>query len=175
MGRITFWPVIAATVAVYLVMVLWSLPKVADAAGGLAPFDLRPFGYSGIEARAFLAALSDEGHRFYAEVQHRLDLAYPALMAASLSLCFARLIGSRAIRWTLIVIALGAMGADYAENVMVGRMLEFSSDSAPADLIARASAATVIKSVFGAAAMTALLAAIAFRVRARLRRRQPGG
>jgi hypothetical protein len=171
MGRIAFWSVIAATLAVYLVMVIWSLPKVAEAAGGLVPFDLRPLGYSETEARAFLAALSDAGRRFYADVQHRLDLAYPALMAASLSLCFGRLIGSRAIRWTLIAVALGAMGADYAENVMVGQMLEFPSDSAPADLIARASTATVVKSTLGAVAITAVLVAVGVRIGGRWRRR----
>ncbi len=171
MGRIAFWAVIAATLAIYLVMVIWSLPKVADAAGGLAPFDLRPLGYSEAEARAFLAALSDDGHRFYVDVQHRLDLAYPALLAASLSLCFARLIGSRTLRTALIAVALGGMAADYAENLMVGRMLTDPGVSAPADLIAYASAATVAKSVLSAAAMTALLAAVVFRVWSRPRRR----
>lgn len=171
MGRIAFWLVIAATLAVYLIMVVWSLPKVAEAAGGLAPFDVRPFGYSDSEARAFLAALGDTGRRFYADVQHRLDLAYPALMAASLWLCFGRLIGGRAVRWTLIVVALGAMGADYAENFMVGQMLEFPSDSAPAGLIARASTATLVKSVLGAVALTALLVTLGVRLTERWRRR----
>ena len=82
--RVAFWTLVAVTTAIYLVMVLWSLPKISAAAGGATPFDMRPLGYSFEEARAFLTALSSEGARFYRTVQHRLDLLYPALLAATL-------------------------------------------------------------------------------------------
>jgi hypothetical protein len=58
-----FWLVVAATLGVYLVMVLWSIPRISAEAGGLPVFDLRPGGYTFEEARAFLAALSPEGAR----------------------------------------------------------------------------------------------------------------
>ena len=82
--RVAFWALFAVTNIVYLVMVVWSLPKVSEAAGGLVPFDMRPTGYSFEEAKAFLAALGPEGTAFYLHVQQRLDLLYPALLAATL-------------------------------------------------------------------------------------------
>jgi hypothetical protein len=169
MARFGFWAVIAATVAVYLVMVLWSLPKVASFAGGLMPFDLRPAGYGQAEARAFLAALGDEGRAFYRGVQHRLDIAYPALMAATLILCFRRLVAHRALLAALIVVVLAAMASDYAENWLVGRMLGYPGDTAPAALIGRASFATVVKSLAGGAALTGLVALLVRAVWRKLR------
>ena len=160
MARIGFWAVIVATAAVYLVMVLWSLPKVSALAGGLMPFDLRPTGYSAADAKAFLAVLGDDGRAFYKGIQHRLDLAYPALMAATLALCFTRLVGARWLRTILIAAAIGAMLADYSENFLVGQMLDYPADSAPEALIARASVATVVKSALGGIAMTALVIAL---------------
>ena len=74
MTRRAVMALFAATIGLYLVMLLWSLPKIAAEAGGLTPFDMRPGGYSLAEARAFLAALSPEGTAFYLGVQHRLDM-----------------------------------------------------------------------------------------------------
>ena len=74
----TFWLTFAATIVVYAIMVVWSLPTITASADGQVPFDLRPLGYSYDEARAFLLALSDEGRHFYTAVQHRLDHIYPA-------------------------------------------------------------------------------------------------
>ena len=44
--RAAFWTLFAATVIVYAVMMMWSLPIIATQAGGLTPFDLRPAGYA---------------------------------------------------------------------------------------------------------------------------------
>src|SRR5262252_8963046 len=57
------------------VMVFGTLPYLRRTAGGLEPFDLRPFGYTPEEARALLYALSDIGRAYYADVQLQLDTA----------------------------------------------------------------------------------------------------
>ena len=75
-----FWISFIFATGVYLSMVFWSLPFIAGQAGGLAPFDMRPTGYSVTEARAFTQALTEEGRAFYLDVQHKLDFAYPALL-----------------------------------------------------------------------------------------------
>ncbi len=62
-----FWLLFAVMLGDYLAMVLWSIPALSRDAGGLAVFDMRPGGYSFDEARAFLAALSPDGARFYAK------------------------------------------------------------------------------------------------------------
>ena len=40
-------------------------------------FDMRPTGYTFVEAHAFLIALPPEGTTFYLNVQEKLDVAYP--------------------------------------------------------------------------------------------------
>lgn len=167
MARVVFWGVVAATLAVYAVMVLWSLPKVAAAAGGLAPFDLRPLGYSEAEARAFLSAITAEGRAFYIRVQHGLDVAYPALLALTLTLSFGRLVRSGGLRLVLILVAMGAMAADYTENALVAAMLSQPPEAVPATLIAQASLATLVKGLLSTVALVALLVAGIARLRRR--------
>lgn len=163
MRRVLFWVVVLATGGVYLVMVLWSLPKISGMSGGLLPFDLRPMGYSVKEARALLAALDDPARAFYRDVQHRLDLFFPGLLALSLSLSFLRLAPRR---WALALSAvmIAAAGFDYAENAAVAGLL---SAQAPTDAaILAASRFTVMKSVlvtFGMVALLVLLAGAGWR------------
>lgn len=150
---ILLWSVVAVTLAVYLVMVLWSLPKIADWAGGLAPFDMRPMGYSPEEARAFLAALPVEGRDFYLNVQHRLDLVYPGLLALSLVLAFRRL-SPGALGLALGVVAVAGAGFDYAENAAVTGLLSGNPSDAA---LSAASRLTLAKSVCTTLALCALL------------------
>ncbi len=158
-GRAAFWIVFAATLAVYAVMVFWTLPVIAAAAGGLAPFDMRPAGYSEPQARAFLAALSPEGRSLYLTLQNKLDLAYPALLAATLTMSliwlFPRL--SRSARVALC--ALPAAGAifDYIENARVAAMLRASPGDVTAQQIELASRATILKSGYTTVAMGLVL------------------
>lgn len=160
---ILLWCIAAVTLAVYLAMVLWSLPRIADWAGGLAPFDMRPFGYTPAEARAFLAALPEEGRVFYRDVQHRLDLAFPGLMALSLVLAFRRL-APGVTGLALGLLALAGAGFDYAESAAVSGLL--SGEPTDTDLVA-ASRLTLAKSVATTLALSALLILL---VRAGLRR-----
>ena len=66
--------------ALWGVMVFWTLAYLRRTAGGLEPFDLRPFGYTPEEARKLLYALSSVGRKYYADVQLQLDTAFPAAL-----------------------------------------------------------------------------------------------
>lgn len=154
MGKAGFWLIIAVTLGVYLVMALWSLPKLAAMAEGALPFDLRPLGYAPEEARAFLAALGEEGRGFYRDVQHRLDLFFPGLLALSLVLLFRRLLPG-ALGVVLSVVALLAAAFDWAENAAVAGML--AAPEATDAMVQQASRLTVIKSGLGTLVLTALL------------------
>src|SRR4051812_19189054 len=74
---------LALSIALWAVMVFVTLAYLRRIAGGLEPFDLRPFGYDVEEARAFLIALSPIGRDYYANVQLSLDTAYPFTYALS--------------------------------------------------------------------------------------------
>lgn len=141
-----FWVLFALALALYLVIVLWSLPRIAAEAGGLAPFDMRPAGYGPDEARSFLAALSDTGRARYLGIQHSLDLAYPALLAMTLALGFGILFHGP-LRWALWALALAVVGFDWLENHAVAGLLRADPALLDAATVAGAARWTLLKSV----------------------------
>jgi hypothetical protein len=156
MRNLLFWLLVAATGVIYAAMAVWSLPYIAREAGGLLPFDLRPLGYSVGEAKAFLGKLTTEGRTLYLNVQHRLDLAFPALLAATLgwmAFCVPPP-GRRAVRWAVAAFAIAGMVADYAENASVAAMLALPADAVPDALIASASRWTLAKSLGATVALS---------------------
>lgn len=175
-GRMVFWTLVAATLAVYTAMVVWSLPRIAAEADGLLPFDLRLFGYTEAEARMFLARLSDEGRRFYLDVQHRLDLFYPPLAALVLALSFRWLFWARwpGLAVLLIIAAVVTAGADALENARVADLLRMAPEAVTAEAIAGASNATLVKGVANILCFTALLAGLGWQFRRGRRGRQAG-
>lgn len=174
--RLAFWILVAVTLAVYAAMLFWSLPTVSEAAGGLAPFDMRPTGYSFEEAEAFLTAISPEGTTFYLKVQHTLDLAYPALLAATLFFAIAGLApaGLGAWRWLLALVALPGAVCDYLENAAVSAMLTAGPDGLTPALVETADRWTGLKSAFTALAMLVMVALLIVRVARRMRFRTDG-
>ena len=165
-----YWLLVAVMAAIYLVMVAWSLPYL-KMLGGDPAFDLRPGGYAFAEARDFIAALGSEGRGFYLNVQHRLDLVYPALLGAVLVIALVKL-APRRIGWLLAAVAVAGSVFDYLENHAVSVMLRAGTDGLTAEMVASASRWTVLKSAFSALAMTALLALLVLKGIAWLRTRK---
>ncbi len=159
MKQIAFWLVLAATFTVYLVMVLWSLPKLSEMAGGLAMFDMRPSGYSFEEAQAIMAALGEGGRSFYLNTQQVLDTLYPLLMGLALALSFARLFAGKWLG-ALVALALAASGFDLMENRGVADMLIAGPDGLSVALVEAANRWTVLKSGAVSIAMLALVAGL---------------
>jgi glucan phosphoethanolaminetransferase (alkaline phosphatase superfamily) len=174
--RLLFRVLLMAAIALYAVMALWSFPLIAENAGGLAGFDLRFFGYSADEARAFLSALSDTGRAHYLGIQHSLDLVYPAVLSLTLVLGVLRF-GARlplVVRLVLVLIPLAGAGADYVENVLVAEILTLPVADVTDAMIAQASLVTTLKSMLFAVAIgvTFLLAVVfALRRRRNIKRR----
>lgn len=143
----------------YATMIVWSLPLISAAAGGLAPFDLRPGGYSLADAQTFLAALSPEGAALYKGAQHLLDVFYPPLMSLTLFFGIAAL-APKALgrgRWLLAAPALLIAICDLTENYFVGLMLDAGAADLTDSLVGTASLATVTKSGISALVMLVLL------------------
>jgi membrane protease YdiL (CAAX protease family) len=168
--RILFWGLFSLTFAIYATMLGWSLPSIAVAADGLAPFDMRPGGYSFAEAYAFLAVLSSEGTEFYLNVQRKLDTAYPGLLALTLFFAIAALLPRRigAWRWIVATIALPVGAFDYIENHAVAQMIEAGATGLTADLVATASQWTMLKSGASTVAMSVVLVLLLWRAARRL-------
>lgn len=170
MPRLLFWGLFSLTLATYAAMLGWSLPFVANAAGGLVPFDMRPGGYSFADATQFLAALSPEGAEFYVTVQQKLDIAYPGLLALTLFFAIAALLPRRmgAWRWVMALLALPVGAFDYLENHMVAQMIEADAAGLTADLVATASQWTVLKAGASTLAMSVVLVLLVWRAAQKL-------
>jgi hypothetical protein len=67
----------------WAVMFFGPLAHLTSLAGGLTPFDIRPRGYSYLEARAFLEAIGKQGRRYYGSPELVIDTFYPLLYAVS--------------------------------------------------------------------------------------------
>jgi len=150
----------AATLALYLTMVLGPLAHLAEIAGG-AVFDMRPTGYDLADANEILTALGTEGRRLYQRVQIPLDTLYPAMLAMMISCWLGWSVTRGAPRWLGTVglaAAWFAAAADYAENGLVLTML--NSDTLSAARVTSASTATVLKSGMTTAATLLLLVAL---------------
>lgn len=168
---ILFWTSFASAAAIYIVMVLWTLPAISQAAGGLRPFDTRPGGYTLPEAQAFLTALTPEGRSLYLDVQQRLDLAYPLLLATALASGMVMLAPTALgrARWLLAILPVPGAAFDYLENLMVGGMLRLNKIDAEG--VGVASLFTLLKSAFTSLAMTVFLALAVYAAVRRLRQR----
>ena len=173
MKRGLFWTLATVTLAIYLTMVLWSLPYISAEAGGLAPFDMRPTGYSFDEARAFLAALTEEGNAFYRDVQHTLDLFFPGLMAATLFFAIATLLPKRLGRWRHAIAAPVVLTAvfDWSENLVVAGMLAAGASGITEDMVRTANGWSIAKATASTVAYTALLVLLIWKGVAWRRRR----
>lgn len=176
MTKYLFWSLFAVTLAVYAAIIGWSLPAVSSAAGGLAPFDMRPGGYSQADALQFVAALSAEGRDFYLNVQQRLDLFYPALASLTLFFALSALLPRQLGKWryAAAAVALPIAAFDYLENHAVAMMLQDDPAKLAANLVAEASRWTVLKSGLSTAVMSAIVVLLAWHAgRAVYRRLRP--
>lgn len=173
-GNRLFWLLVVLTLGVYMTMLVWSIPAISAAAGGLPIFDMRPGGYSFAEARAFLAALTPEGAAFYTNVQHRLDMAYPVLLALTLFWSIIRLAPGRwgSVRWLLAATALPGMVFDYRENAAVAGLLEAGAGGITPEMVASASLQSQLKAGLTTLAMVILLILLAMWVFRRWRNRR---
>ena len=151
-----YWVVVAVTVANYLIMILWSLPLVAEMAGGGVPFDLRPGGYSFDEAVVFLEAINDSGRAFYLKTQHFLDFFYPTLFAATVAIPLVHLM-PRYLGWPLATVAISAAIFDHLENSAVAAMLKVGPEDLAETMVSTASTWTLAKSVSTTIASVTLL------------------
>ena len=155
------WLVAALLVAsgvLWALMLFGPLAQLSHLAGGAAPFDVRPFGYSDDEARAFLAAIGEQGRHYYGYRELPLDMIYPPLYAVSrgLALWWLTMPGrvraaplSRRWRTALVAIPVAMASLDMIENACIARMLSTWPELSP-DLVQVASLATRAKIMAGA-------------------------
>ncbi len=141
------------TMAVYLTMLLYTIPAVMSFAPDMMLFDLLPTGYTPEYAVSLLAALGAEGRATYLTLQLPLDFLYPGLFAITYSLLLTWLFSKAAVAdskifyFSLVPILAGLF--DYIENIFIVLMLRSYPDIS-LNIIQLASLFTLLKSAFSA-------------------------
>lgn len=163
--------------ALWAVMFFGTLAHLQALAGGAAPFDIRPLGYSYEEARAFLEAIGEQGRAYYLRPELILDTLYPPFYAVSRGLALwwltmpGRLYDGAVPprwRWTLVAMPVAMAICDTVENVCIAKMLWTWPDLSPG-LVQLSSLATRVKFLAGVFTEI-LMAALAIPVLLRWRR-----
>jgi hypothetical protein len=139
------------TMGMYLLMLLYTIPKVESFAPGIPLFDLSPFGYSYQHASSLLAVLGEEGRSVYLYQQLPADFIYPGLFAISYSLLLTWLFAKgfnkeSKIFYLAAVPVLGGL-FDYLENISIITMIK-SFPNLSQELVGIASTFTLLKSIF---------------------------
>lgn len=139
------------TMAVYLWMLLYTIPRVESFAPGIALFDLSPTGYSTQHAISLLETLGETGRNVYLTQQLPVDFIYPGLFAISYSLLLIWLFAkSFAVDSKIFYLALVPALAglfDYLENICIILMINSFPGLSPA-LVGTASTFSILKSIF---------------------------
>jgi len=131
-------------------------------AGGMGVLDGRLLGYDLAEAGAYLAALSSRQTALYLGQFRLADTAFPALLALALLLWFRRW-SAGGLRLALTLAVALYLGADYTENMLIGRLIELGPERLTEQAVATASLFTqakwmILAACFGAALLLGLRA-----------------
>ena len=143
-------------------ILLWiGYTQLMPVADGMAPFDLRVFGYDLAEATTYLQALGDEGRALIEGPVRTWDTVFP--VAFTLFLALVSLRGGGRLGWIGAVVALGYGAADLIENAGI---LQLVRGPIPPDQLLVSSTSLLTQAKFALVALALLLAVVA-----RLRRR----
>jgi hypothetical protein len=171
---------LAGNGVLWAVMFFGPLAHLQALAGGAAPFDIRPLGYSYEEAGAFLEAIGEQGRAYYLRPELLLDTVYPPFYAVSRALALwwltmpGRLYDGavpQRWRWTLVAMPIVMATCDSVENVCIAKMLLSCPDLSPG-LVQASSLATRVKFIAGVFTEI-LMAALAIPALLRWRRLPP--
>lgn len=160
----TFWIILAATLAAWLSMNLWTVPRIEETAGGLRLLDMRFTGYTYEEVQEFVSAISDEGTALYLGAQYWLDMVFPPLLGAVIFLFFRWLFPGLPGLITGIV-SLSYVVADILENLAVAAILRAGVDGLTPQMAATANQWTTVKWGLALVGLAMLVIGVALRLR----------
>lgn len=153
--KLVNWVLPGVTLAVYLVLAVYLGGRLMAESGGQLPFDLRAFGYSLAEARAYLRALTPAGFTLAEGMVRQVDTLFPLLMGLTFAWWMRPYAG--VFGMVCAMSAMSYVSLDWAENWVVGRMLHAGPDWVDPMDVMRASILTQAK--FAAVVLCAVLAA----------------
>ena len=161
------------TLAVYVLMLIWSIPTLVEYSGGMKIFDMQPLGYDYQYARSLLESLGTEGRQFYLSSQIPLDLIYPGLFALTYALLLGWLLRRDAplhgrLAWLVLTPVFAGL-FDYFENAAIFLMLTSYPDLS-GGLVSVSNVFTLLKSGLTTLTLVMVIIGFAWMLRARRRR-----
>ncbi|MDJ0822919.1 MAG: hypothetical protein QNJ09_14050 [Paracoccaceae bacterium] len=141
-------PLAALTAALYAVMAWEVYYILKPAAEGLAPFDMRPMGYTVADVYDYLSRISERGRAVYLVEMRLLGWVFPLLLALLMAAVLWHLARSWHVwsRMLLLMPIAGYMVMDLCENALVGELLRSGADEFDPRTAMLASEFTVTKS-----------------------------
>lgn len=139
------------SLAVYFVMLFYTIPGVQSYEPEMKIFDLLPGGYSYDYSIKLLSSLGDEGRKKYLYMQLPLDFIYPVLFSISSFMLLAWLFskrydkGSKIFYFCFVPVIAGIF--DYLENIQIVLMILNYPEISRAQ-VALSSTSTIVKSGF---------------------------
>ena len=126
-GRIVL-PLFLITMAVYLIILLYSIPAVTIQAPGVKLFDMSPTGYNPDYAEKLLQDIGLIGREVYLKKQLPIDFIYPGLFAVTYTLMlvwlFRKRVDKKSKIFFLALVPAAAGLFDYFENIGIILMLK---------------------------------------------------
>jgi hypothetical protein len=135
--------------AVYLTMLLGTIPYIMSFSGELNILDMMPAGYDAAYVNQLFTQLGDKGRNAYLYFQIPLDLVYPALYGIGFSLVLAWFLnrlgkmGGNFVYLCLLPVAAGFF--DYSENIGIIAMLR-AFPEIPSNLVVVTNLFSILKS-----------------------------
>lgn len=136
------------SMAVYLTMLLVTIPRVMSFAGGMKILDMMPIGYDAEYVNELFLKLGEPGRQAYLYNQIPLDLVYPALYGIGFSLVlawFLNRMGKLGSNWIYCLLPVFAGVFDYCENFGIIAMLQVWPEI-PANLVSVTNLFSILKS-----------------------------
>jgi hypothetical protein len=160
--RVLFLFIIAN--AIYVLMLMVTVPMVIGYSGGMPILDLMPLGYDMEYVNNLFDTLGEEGRSAYLYRQLPVDMVYPLFFAISYSLLMGFVLkglGKLDSGWFYLCLlpVFGGLG-DYAENIGIIGLLQSYPDLNE-NLVAFARAASVFKSMTTTLFFLTLIVAVA--------------
>jgi len=136
--------------AVYLIMLLVTIPYVMSFSGGMKILDMMPTGYNAEYVNELFLKLGESGRQAYLYNQIPLDLVYPALYGIGFCLVlawFLNKMGKLGSNWIYCLLPVFAGVFDYCENFGIIAMLQ-TWPEIPVKMISFTNMFSILKSGF---------------------------
>lgn len=157
------------TASVYAVLVTLGMRHLVLGVDALLPFDLRPMGYSFLDATAYLSILPPEVAVLYTGLIRRLDTVFPLLFGLWMGMVYWR--SSPWMHpWSRIILLIAPASytiMDLVENALVSEMVTLGMSAISPEVVNLASSYTISKFVTVSVAFSVMLVMIFLNIRNR--------